>query len=269
MRQVNRDTRNAFIATAAVVLVSGCIDPPRYEAIDKLRILAIRSDRPQLTVGETASVDALVATPDDAPVTLRWQLCAYVKSADEKRACPKAAVIQSGEGETFDFTFTESLADALEPFCRPDEALLKKIPDGAALPRCTDRGYPLVIRLTARSGKETRVSVKRVLAARDLGERRFENPAITGFDNLPDAVRPGEIYTFKATVDASAPPSDLRYTWFLRGADVEYMLDTTDRDAPWEVHLKIAPDAARVSAWIVVRDAAYGVDWRRLDFEVE
>ena len=67
-----------------VMFFLGCDDLPYYEVIDKLRVLAVRADKPQAAIGETVTMDALVVTPNDRPVSLSWQLCAYSKGISDK-----------------------------------------------------------------------------------------------------------------------------------------------------------------------------------------
>lgn len=245
-------------------------------------------------------MDALVVTPDDGPVSLSWQLCAYVKSADAKRACPGKGVLEKGKGETFRFTIDGETAERLEPLCGGRGDLVDLLPDGVAPPECTEDGYPLMVRMVAKTAKEEAVAVKRVMVLAAPPNRRLENPVILGFDNVPESVHAGETYAFTIDAEGGAPPLDddgcgdvddggvlpdagpaeataspLRYSWFLRGGDPEYLddrkdaLDDEDDDlAARTFFLKTKKGAKRVTVWAVVRDDEVGVDWRRLDFDV-
>ena len=259
----------------------GCIDLPNYEEIDKLRILAVRARRPQVTINEAELMDALVVTPDDEPVELSWQVCAYVGSADTKRACPKDVLLHAGTGDTFEFTVDEATAKRLEALCTAGGDLASTLPEGAKIPECTEAGYPLVVRLTARTTSESAVAVKRVMGVGTLSENRLKNPSIAGFEGLPQSVSSGRTYTFKVIaadplqetdgglpMDAGPQDPSLRYSWFVLGADAVYMKDHEDDNEPDRIHLKIDKNAKRTTVWIVVRDQEFGVDWRRLDFDV-
>ena len=68
-------TRVILWLTAAS-LIWGCTpDFPDPTRIDKLRVLAIGADRPEVVPGETVELSALVVTVDDADITYEWKAC--------------------------------------------------------------------------------------------------------------------------------------------------------------------------------------------------
>ena len=61
---------------ATSVLLAGCgEDTDRYETLDRLRVLAIRSEAPELAVGETATLSARVYAPTEGPLRYEWSWC--------------------------------------------------------------------------------------------------------------------------------------------------------------------------------------------------
>ncbi len=276
------------------LLFTGCLELPIYEEIDKLRVLALRADNPQIAVGETASMEALVVTPDDAKAALSWQLCAYVRGADKKRTCPKEALLKRGTGDRFDFAIDDETAAGLRRLCHADKDIARTFPEDAEWPECTAVGYPLVVRLVAKTANETAVAVKKVALVSTLPVVSLTNPVIAGFKGLPKKVRAGGTYRFGVLVEgaentdgdaqdsgqedggssddtgtaANVEPA-YRFTWFLRGGDGEYLNDHMDEGRKERLHLKVKKNAKQVTVWIVVRDSMYGVDWRRLDFNIE
>ena len=68
-----------WLLLAAPVALWGCgdfgDDGERYEKLDRLRVLGIRSDPPDLVVGETATLSANVFEPAEREISYEWSWC--------------------------------------------------------------------------------------------------------------------------------------------------------------------------------------------------
>ena len=68
--------KNLLNALALVTVLTGCTtDFPEASLVDKLRVLAISADRPEVLPGETVAINALVVGVDPATVTYEWRAC--------------------------------------------------------------------------------------------------------------------------------------------------------------------------------------------------
>ncbi len=252
-----------------------------------LRVLAIRAEPPTVALGEGTTLDALVVTPDDAPVTLRWELCAYTLSGDEKRACGPGGLLASGDGDTFDVVFTEEMAAVLAPLCDRSGVLAGTIPDGAALPSCSEAGVQATARLivTGEDGEEL-VAIGGLLMRTKTAGPADTNPRILGLEGAPAGVTPGEELTLECMVDPESvdtlklPDEDeprdeeLEYAWYVAGGSMQGGGGGRnpfggDNDTPPEQAIPVADDdAERLTVWVVVSDERDGVAWARVDVPV-
>ena len=266
--------------TLAMLSNLGCESLPAYEKIDKLRVLAVRAAQPQIRVGDTAHIDALVVTPDNAPVQRTWQACLYTLNADHKRACHADAVVAFDTGEVFEFSLSEHDAAIMRGICEKDATMLGALPEYAVLPDCDELGFPLTVRMIATSGAESVVAIKRIWITNGETISATANPAIDGYRGLPKTVVAGEGYKFDVLASPGWIPPDfedvasakdaLLYNWFVIGGDFKYMDEHYNDDlAPNTIFLKARSRDTRIQMWILVRDYYGGVDWQRLLFDVE
>lgn len=77
----------ALAATGSVGCGSFSDDSERYSDLDRLRVLAIRSAPADLTLGETATLDALVFEPEERDVKYEWSWCPSRADASGDYAC--------------------------------------------------------------------------------------------------------------------------------------------------------------------------------------
>ncbi len=65
--------------SGAATMTSGCLaDLPEPSFIDDLRILAVRSEPPEVGAGDTVALEALVVDPLDRDMTFAWYACIVV-----------------------------------------------------------------------------------------------------------------------------------------------------------------------------------------------
>lgn len=173
-------TRLLWTLVLVAFAAAGCqeIDWEEYSEVTKLRILAIRAEPPEIGPGEVAEIDALVTNPQGDPVTLAWELCFLTDGPDAEYAClldPESGEtlgvpLGTGDSVSVAYDLVDAFAGDLEAIC--DEILQADVPEFVSLPDCT-RGLEVTIRLTATSGGDREVAVKRLVllledeAARD------------------------------------------------------------------------------------------------------
>jgi len=266
------------VLTALPAIVGCSTDFTPANEVHGLRVLAVRGEPPTVPLGDETVIDALVVTPDDGPITLKWELCEYTLGADDLRLCPAETVLASGQGDALAFTFTEAVASRVSRYCDPSGDLAGQIPDGAQLPICGSQGFPATVRLVASGDGEEVVAVKTVYLHLPPGGQGVpvepnQNPEISGLEGVPDSVEPGSTGTVSCTVDEESvemvPDLDgelveeeIDYLWFIAGGKLR-------DDTGEQIEFAADTDAERVTLWCVVQDGRGGVDWGRCDIPIE
>ena len=77
----------AMLAISVVLASCGESDSDRYEELDRLRVLAIRSEPPDLIAGETATLTANVYEPEGREPSYEWSWCPSRGEADTAFEC--------------------------------------------------------------------------------------------------------------------------------------------------------------------------------------
>ena len=79
MRTKLLSPHRSWLLLAACVTLGGCgdfgDDGERYEKLDRLRVLSVRSEPADLLVGETATLSANVFEPEERDVSYEWSWC--------------------------------------------------------------------------------------------------------------------------------------------------------------------------------------------------
>jgi hypothetical protein len=247
-----------WLVLATSVSLASCgdlgSDDDRYEKLDRLRVLAIRSEPAELTVGETATLSANVYEPAGRVPDYEWSWCpsrgngadafrCNVSEEDLLRAwtaagadgSPPSYALGTGSEVPLTHVLTPALVAAL---CRASEV------DERIAVACFT-GFEASIQLTVRSDGDELTAIKAVpLLPSDLPDaERNTNPAsefqVTLHDRegndlveSDEPLRAGHQYTVVAEVDertaesftpsagpAEPPPGERRETlvmsWFV------------------------------------------------------
>jgi hypothetical protein len=300
-------SRRALVAALAVAgLATGCaegFDP--FNRLSALRVLAIQSDPVAPAPDETTALVPLVyVPPGDAIASLRWSWCPFAGPANDGYPCliteKELAELGGGSAEDippFDLGEgpTANLTHTLDP------ALLDTVCRGAAdQPELLDceGGFPVQIKLTARSEDGDEVDTVRILRLRFSDEQEpNQNPTVDGLRAVLEAgeqaigeeptvalVRreetviradvPAEVIESYTGVDEDGEPEErteqLLLTWFVESGDtknqrttfiddVESLADATENEWEPDGPDDYPRDTSQIV--VVVRDDRDGVAW--------
>jgi hypothetical protein len=246
--------RDSLLLATSVAL-AGCgifgDDDERYEKLDRLRVLAIRSEPPDLSVGETATLSANVYEPAGRELSYVWSWCpsradssaafeCNISEGDLQRAWTAAGL--DGSPPPYDLG-TDSEAQLTHVLTPELVTALCQAPDlDERIQSACFRGFEASIELTVRSPVEELTALKSVALLTGDAERNTNPPSdfdLTLRDRAGDVVvesgeplRAGHRYTMIASVDERSaesftprtrpgePPSSERretlvMTWFV------------------------------------------------------
>jgi hypothetical protein len=173
--------------TLASALSFGCsadFDP--YNRLNSLRVLAVRSDPPTPGPGETATLSALVYTPQPGTaVSYTWSWCPFPGSASDGYPCQvtaEQAAMLAGAGVTlppFDLgsASTAQLTHAIDPAILA--RLCAGLPGVPELPDC-EGGFPVQVRLVVSGGGDSITTVRQLRLRFDPATMPNTNPHIDG-----------------------------------------------------------------------------------------
>jgi hypothetical protein len=258
------DATLVFRGTAVLIGILGATwggacgdDFSPYNRLDKLRVLAIRSEPVAPAPGESAALTALIYAPPGETVTLAWSWCPFAGPSGQGYPClvDEAALVAwsggapdlppfdlgGGEGASFANTFDPGL---LRELCAGEVA-------GAALPEIPDctGGFPALIKVVVRSSRDEVVAVRPLRLLFESATEPSLNPEIDGVilrvngqasdvDDLGTAVIPRSVETplaivvsesaaerFTAADDRGQPIAArerLFFTWFVEAGETEH-----------------------------------------------
>lgn len=182
----------------SVALVTACNikdDTPRFNQLDRLRVLGVRAEPADLVVGESATLSALVYAPGDPDIHYEWSWCPARSGPEEAFTCaiaePQLIEIWDalepgfdlppydlGTGETAQVwhVFPEEVAFGICEALMADEGS-----DRGAVLSCL-KGLELSVRLRVVAGDDAVVAIKTVrlqVGKPEPGERNH-NPDPSG-----------------------------------------------------------------------------------------
>jgi hypothetical protein len=233
--------RTATAVAVLAALVAGCGDDfTPFNELDRLRVLAVRAEPPELAPGATTTLDALVFAPDGDAVTSAWSWCPITLGAAKGYECalseqqladaidavaPGAgALVPSYDlGQGAEATFANAVPPAaLAALC--DAIATGSAPAFVDLPTCTDR-FVVTIRLEVAAAGETVTAIKQLPLLFDASAEENLNPALGGVFAAPaaDGVDP--------LVDGTALSFGREPTMLRAGAKYDLGLEIADAAA--------------------------------------
>lgn len=260
--------------------------------VDRLRVLAVRAEPPEIGPGDSASLDALVVAPDGAldDVRFAWRACVppwrgdpgggfdgfAVPGPSLDDAAPDCddpaafGVTSLGEAASARFTAPAELDPALT-------AAYGDTSEEAHAQLARIAGAPWRIELTVRRGDEIERASKIVRVSRRSPPN--DNPPPPAFDGepcVPAAVDRLAVATITASLPATFEPYEVllpaldgaRFEVVERTERWTYAAFATDGDFTPEVVKVVAGDASltwrrtrAADLWIVLRDGRGGTSW--------
>jgi hypothetical protein len=223
--------RRQLLALATSVSLASCSssDTDRYEKLDRLRVLAIRSEPADLSAGETATLSANVYEPLGRELGYEWSWCpsrgdgetdfeCNISEPDLQRAWTAAGLPGSPPSYDLGTDSEVQLTHVLTPALVSALCQAPDLDERVAL-SCFE-GLEASVKLTVRSPEEELTAIKSVamLMSETPGAERNTNPAsdfdLTLRDRAGNAVvesgeplRAGHRYTIVANVDEAVAES--------------------------------------------------------------
>jgi hypothetical protein len=182
----------ALVATGALLGASACgndFDP--YNRLNSLRVLAVVADPPTPGPGETATLSALIYTPEagaaESPatgVTYAWSWCPFPGSANDGYPCQvtqaQLAMLATGTPlPPLDLgsTPTVSLANAVNPAVLAQ--LCAGVPGAPQVLDCTG-GFPVQVKVVVTSPTDTITTVTSLRLRFDAATTANQRPTVDG-----------------------------------------------------------------------------------------
>ena len=230
----------------AVVLlfVAGCggTYDDNDSVVDRLRVLGVQADPPEIAPGETTTLSALVADPrgNGRTISYEWSLCTdYEASEDFELACDvDGNLLPLGTGETLEWTAPLDSLTIANPLQAP-------------------------ILLEVRAGGSKHYALKRVLVSDNPSPEGNPDIAYIAVDGVSDIAAGGDIpadWDGRATVVVDVNGLSAGLNVYVSAGALRGDSDaTSDEDKVWKLEGS-SPDEATI--WAVARSGSAGVAWR-------
>ncbi len=275
---------------AFVMIALACTDSlPEVSRVDKLRLLSVRMDPPEVAPGEMATVAPLAVDPGRRPLTYAWVACDPRLPLEDPADCKEVLgvpLLDNGDGRA-EFSVDEVLATFRR---RPGPAA----PDPAAAAALAGGGrivLPLVLKV--RAGNDTITAVKRIVWSPGVTTRN-KNPQVlyvvasrqpldaqiarripAGLTVPVGVVQQGldfEVYDPDGAGPEGPRPERHHAHWFATGGtflhDETVSGQTEDGPRSEENEWTAPEEAGTVRLWVVVTDGRGGETWEERPFEV-
>ncbi|MDD5308046.1 MAG: hypothetical protein PHU25_12055 [Deltaproteobacteria bacterium] len=252
-------------AILGLLLVAGCAgEMDKQSEVEKLRILALSADPPEIQPGEGATFRALWADPEGKgrDVTFAWMACAgpFEPGAMCEPAMPPVVRSASEGGDAF----VVPVAPALDP----------------------------TVMLVVRAGGETVTAMKRVTVSRSGTPNH--NPGIEKLVLNGKALEPaddGGVATVKCTADDGCPDAEVQVfltkesfetyetqglggvemktdqlyvSWFVVGGEADKTrTGAGEPGEPLKMTWSLPEEGGELTLYVVAHDTRGGVSWKR------
>lgn len=288
-----RTTRSIATVIALVLVFAACQESmPESSLVEKLRVLAIRAEDPEMTVTlrggaqtipvfdpPVTSLTALVADPKGGgrPVTLSWLVCTLQGIGED-------AADFNCDGDNGLPLANGSFAPALLAGALMQKGITFDLAPSSGYGASLQGGVPVYLWLRAYAGQQTTAALKRIVLSSRSPRNR--NPVLTGVDvDGVDITKAGEV-SFKAARDYKVTPvwdaasldvylDELNgvetkevpfFSWFATEGDWKDVY--TDPSSPsnrWRTPAVKDGQPKRVDMWFVMHDKRGGSHWYTLN----
>jgi len=182
----------AILTVATALSACGGDDLGTYNQLDRLRVLAVRADPPDIGPGQSTTLTPLVYAPNGEVPTYTWSWCPYTLPRESGFACAvtqqqlqqtaddavgagviTVAPFELGSGQTATLPYLADPA-VLRAFC---SELAGRATATSALPVCED-AFEITVRLQVRTANAEVDAIKRVRLAFDASGATNTNPVL-------------------------------------------------------------------------------------------
>ncbi len=276
--------------STCVLLALGCTDSlPEVSRVDKLRLLAVRLDPPEVAPGEMAMVAPLAFDPARRPVVFAWAACDPRLLLEDPADCTGAlavSLLDNGDGRAM-FSVDGVLATfrGRPAPAAPDPAAAAALAEGRRIV------LPLVLKV--RAGNDTITAVKRlvwspgasarnhnpqvlyVVASRQPLDEQIARRIPAGLTVPVGVVQQGldfEVHDPDGAGPEGPRPERHHAHWFATAGtflhDETVSGQTVDGPRSEENEWTAPEEAGTVRLWVVVTDGRGGETWEERPFEV-
>ncbi|NMB74183.1 MAG: hypothetical protein GYA21_03535 [Myxococcales bacterium] len=276
----------AALCLCAAAFAAGCDNPfPPGSLVERLRVLGVRAEPPEVGLDGEVVLSALVADPQGGgrPLSFEWAVCLSELSYQAADIdCPGAdGYALPGSGDTARLSVPELVEFAaanLPAGSFGDPSAWKDL-----------KWFPLIVGLRARAGGEVVRAIKRVRLRLATEEPPNANPRLLGLTldgaEAPDLVqvKAGATVSFQALVDPATREryrrqgeseervEDVVFAWFASDGEFEgdYSVLSGDGTSEFDRNQWTAPgEPGQIELWVVARDGRFGEDWLERTLEV-
>jgi hypothetical protein len=286
---MTRETLPALVALCALTALWGCDSPfPDETLVERLRLLAVQAEPPEVGLDGRVDFRALVADPggQGRPLEATWAVCLMrLDYAASDIACPGPdAYPLPADGLTASLSVPALVAWALEQGLPFDPGA----PPGGELPETVG----LFVGLEVVAGQDRVRGLKR-FALRLAGQAApNRNPRLAGLEldgepfeegpagwprfaagsehHLRPLVRDGSLESYTPAGQTEPRLETLLFSWFSTAGEFRDQRTVLDPVLFQDLAANrlTAPDLpGPAELWLVVRDDRWGVDWLRVGFE--
>jgi hypothetical protein len=276
-----------FIFLFVLVSAVGCDSPfPPQTLVERLRILGVRAEPPEVDITSQVELSALVADPqgEGRQLEYTWVICLFeLGYAAADIPCPGPdSFYLPGNGETTQLNLPELVA-WLSSFDFPVEDFqgieITKLPLFVGLEvtaNGSDEKVRGVKRITIGLNQDiANVNHNPTLLGVEVEDQVYGEDPLVVYTNQEVSLNPlideSERETYVREGEEEQRTEDYLFSWYSsKGefSDRRTIVDVDTKGRPLQVNKWTAPaEPGLVTLWVILRDGRFGTDW--LEFEIE
>jgi len=278
-----RRVRMSGVAAIALALAAGCGSPfPPDSLVERLRVLAVQADPPEVGLEGSVALSALVADPGGGgrPLVFTWALCfVELTYSAQDLPCPGPDSYPiAGAGATAALSLPEVLS----------WLQARGLPGDLPIPEDLTE-LPLLLGLRVEAGTEAVRAIKRLTLRLAGTEEANANPRWVEVVPLGDApgwdgltlpagaslklrpeIDPASRQRYRRPGESLERTEEFLFSWFTTAGEFEDTRTILAEDSPGlDLNTWTAPEEpGPVTFWVVARDGRNGISWLQRSLEV-